>query len=216
MFSRFSRLIAAAALALGMAGGVQASTLGMTTIVPVFTPNATIDRTPGSFGSGSATSVLPFGLDLSVKYPITALPSAGVFEHAGSQLILDEFISFLPADTATASNFVVNVPALGVFANVTVNGSDFANGAAVQLFDIVVPKLDFIADAGFVRLNYTEAFAAAYNSLFALGPFKVREGDLFGYAKVELAPIPLPASALLLVVGVGALGVFRVRASRKT
>lgn len=192
-------LVAGAAMTTGAAHAVAVT--GGTTAVTVTADLAGLGLTPGL--EGSATAEVNDGL-LTVFFPITggSTGPAGnaVYEHDGSG------VSLTAADGTTASvgNFVIKTSAGTVFGDLF----GATTGSPLPFFNF-----GDATDLPGVELEISSTLAGALTGVFGAPDLT---GATFGYAvpSPTLAPVPLPAGALLLIGGLGMLGLVRRRAAK--
>ncbi len=191
-------LFAATTLSTGAAHAVAVT--GGTTAVTVTADLAGLGLTPGL--EGTATAEVNDGL-LTVFFPITggATGPAGnaLIEHDGSG------VSLTAGDTtASIGNFVIKTSAGAVFGDLF----GATTGSPLEFFTFG----DGTALPG-VELEISSTLAGALSGVFGAPDLT---GATFGYAvpSPTLAPVPLPAGALLLIGGLGMLGLVRRRTSK--
>ena len=192
-------LFAATALSTGAAHAVGVT--GGDTAVTVTADLAGLGLTPGL--EGSATAEVNDGL-LTVFFPITggATGPAGnaLIEHDGSG------VSLTAGDGTTASvgNFVIKTSAATVFGDLF----GVTTGSPLPFFNFGDGT-----DLPGVELEFTSTLAGALTDVFGAPDLT---GATFGYAvpSPTLAPVPLPAGALLLIGGLGMLGLVRRKKSK--
>lgn len=191
-------VLAATALSAGTAQAVAIT--GGNTAVTVTADLAGLGLTPGL--EGSATAEINDGL-LTVFFPITggATGPAGnaVIEHEGSG------VSLTAGDTtASVGNFVITTSAGTVFGDLL--GS--TTGSPLEFF-----TFGDGTDLPGVELEISSTLAGALTGVFGAPDLT---GATFGYAvpSPTLAPVPLPAGALLLIGGLGMLGLVRRKSSK--
>jgi hypothetical protein len=198
---RLMQLAASALLAVGVLAGPASAVpiTGGTTSVAV---TDLFGLTPALFGSASIGAAIPDSI-VTVDFPITGGTAAGgalLIEHDGSGVTLSA-----GETSATVGNFLVDTSAEKVFgdAQVGVGLDDPAFTGAIFEFG------DGRALEGGVELLFTKEFGVVVDSIFGADP----GGAAFGYAFPDpvIAPVPLPAGALLLIGGLGMLRFVRRR-----
>ena len=172
---------------------------------------AVVDILPANETTVQVTADLA-GLGLSGAPTGTATAAGGVFsfaitggtvdtdtgaariEHDGSGVAL--FAISDASIRAEVGNFVIDTALGGVFGNVN-GGTDF-----FRLFDLAT------ATTAGIPLLIAEPLSGALNATFNAGNDLGLKGAQFGIANTNptVAPVPLPASAVLLIAGLGGLG----------
>ncbi|MEM7710417.1 MAG: VPLPA-CTERM sorting domain-containing protein [Pseudomonadota bacterium] len=194
-------LAAAAALgALSAGATAQAATIsGGITDVTVTADLAGLGLGGAPFGSASVTPPATF------MFPITGGTvdddtGAAIIEHEGSGVTLATLDDTDDVEV-TVGNFVIDTGLATVFGDV-IGGPE-----GLDLFAFSDDDLDF-ADG--IDLDITGTLAGALTSVFGAPDLT---GAQFGVAVTspELAPIPLPASAWMLLAGLGGMGVMARR-----
>jgi hypothetical protein len=192
MFRRlFAAAFAAAVFAASVAFGATISPIG-TTNVRVVAPLAALGL--GAAPTGTATVDLT-GVKPLFLFPITGgtIDASGnaVIQHNGSGLTLFSLDDASLA--ATVSDFIIDTLA-GTVSGI-VNGS----GPTTVLFNFGGIRPDGII------LNVSSGLAGALTSVFGVSDLT---GARFGFGNTDpvAAPVPLPASALLLISAVGLAG----------
>jgi hypothetical protein len=210
----FKSILAAAAFGLGAAiippaGPAEAATLrivGNTTEIEVTADLAGLGLTPSVFGS--ATAGTSAGGNLLLGFPITGGTletdtGNALIEHEGSGASLTDGTT-----TVNAGNFLINTaPTVAtVFGDVDVDGS--LVGSDLPLFTLGAGN----ALPG-VQLLISPTLAGALTGVFGAPDLTNAE---FGYARPDVAAVPLPAGAWLVLTALGALGLARARRIRTT
>jgi hypothetical protein len=195
----FTAVAVAGALTVGAvqtAGTASALTIiGGETAVTVTADLAGLGLTPGLVGTASfGDPVMGFP---TVLFPITggdAGASGAVIEHDGSGVSLTA-----GATTASVGNFVVDTGAAEVRGDLL----GVTTGSPLPFFD-------FGSETALpgVQLTITSTLAGALSDVFGAPDLA---GATFGYAvpAPQIAPVPLPAGALLLIGGLGMFGLVR-------
>jgi hypothetical protein len=188
-----------AALALGLAAGAQTNAaslpiIGVKTDVEVTAPLGALGLTPAPFGSATAVGAI-------FTFPVTggsvdSLSGAALIEHAGSGVALTA-----GTQSAFVGNFLIDTAA----------GSVFADGAALGLpgfLNAPIFNLGTGTELPGVELIITSTLASVLTAVFGAPDLT---GVTFGYARPDVAVVPVPAAGLLLLSGMGALGAVRLR-----
>jgi hypothetical protein len=200
--------LAALALVAGVAATAQTASAaslpinGVATSVTVTAPLGDLGLTGDTLGT--ATVEIVDGLPV-FSFPVTGGTANGALlvEHDGSGVILsgggtEAFVQNFLIDTAAGSVFgdygLVGGPVLG---NEPLFGLDFDNASDAGIPLLISTQLGGVLEAVFSDIELPNL-----------------TGATFGIAApvITTAPIPLPASALLLLGGLGVLGVARRRA----
>jgi len=195
-----SALFAATTLSTGAAHAVAVT--GGTTAVTVTADLAGLKLTPGL--EGTATAEVNDGL-LTVFFPITGGSTGPAgnasIEHDGSGVSL----TAEDGTTASVGNFVIKTSASTVFGDLF----GVTTGSPLPFFTF---GEDTELDG--TELEFSSTLAGALTDVFGAPNLT---GETFGYAVVSptLAPVPLPAGALLLIGGLGMLGMVRRRRTSK-
>ncbi|WP_299500221.1 VPLPA-CTERM sorting domain-containing protein [uncultured Roseobacter sp.] len=183
-------------LGLGLAlatGAANAATInGGETTVTVTAPLTTLGLGGAPFGTATATGA-------TFTFPITGGSTAG----GGLEILHDgSGVTLFTLDTTddvevTVGNFVIDTLAETVFGDV------IGGPTGLDLFS-------FGTAQGGIGLEITGTLAGALTSIFNAPDLT---GAQFGVANTspEIAPVPLPASALLLLAGFGMFGVVKAR-----
>ncbi|MEM7489132.1 MAG: VPLPA-CTERM sorting domain-containing protein [Pseudomonadota bacterium] len=187
-------LAAATALAtLSVGAAAQASTItGGITQVTVTADLPALGLGGAPFGSAFVTDLATF------NFPITggtATADGATILHDGSGVML--FTAADDDDTeVTVGNFVIDTAAAGI------TGDVIGGPTGLDLFVFSEDDTDF-SDG--IDLDITATLAGALTSIFAAPDLT---GAQFGVATTspEVAPIPLPASAWMLLAGLGGVG----------
>lgn len=189
-------LAAAAALAFA-ASSAQAASLpiiGNFTEVEVTADLAGLGLTAAAFGSATASGAV-------FTFPVTggvvdSISGDALVEHDGSGVALTA-----GAFSAFVGNFLIDTGAATVFGDGAVLGG--AGFTSAPLFTFGTGE----ALPG-VELLISPALAGALSAVFGAPDLT---GATFGYARPDLAVVPVPAAGLLLLSALGALGALRRR-----
>lgn len=187
------KFLMAAAASLAIAGGASAATISSgKTQVTVTADLGGLGLTGAPFGTATADGA-------TFTFPITGgtVDATAVIEHDGSGVTLT---AAADADTSvTVGNFVIDTSVNTIFGDV------IGGPAGLDLFNLGA------ADGG-IGVNISATLAGALTSIFGAPDLT---GAQFGVATTapETAPVPVPASALLLLTGLGAAGAMRRRSA---
>jgi len=189
--------VASLALLAVVGAPAQAATLpiiGNFTEVEVTADLAGLGLTPAPFGSATASGAV-------FTFPVTggsldSISGDALVEHNGSGVALT-------AGTLSAfvGNFLIDTAAATVFGDGAVLGGEGFSGAPLFTFGTgeALPG---------VELLISPALAGALSAIFGAPDLT---GATFGYARPDLAVVPVPAAGLLLLSALGALGALRRR-----
>jgi hypothetical protein len=195
--------VVAAAVAIGLMPGASAPAQAAT--LPLVGNKTEVEVTAplGALGLGGA----PFGtatVDVSGANPVFAFPVTGgtldtatgdaLVEHQGSGVTQSALAD--PAIGATVGNFFIDTIA-GL-----VSGDVIGGASGVPFFDLGA------ATPSGVELFITSELAGALTGVFGADNLT---GEQFGFARPDLAPIPLPAGVWLMLAGLAAIGAARTR-----
>jgi hypothetical protein len=189
-------------LASWAAAPAEAATLplvGNQTEVEVTAPLAALGLGGAPFGTAT--------VDVSGANPIFTFPVTGGtldtasgdarVEHQGSGVTLSALAD--PTVSATVGNFFIDTIALQV------SGDVLGGASGVPFFDLGA------ATTSGVELFITAELAGALTGVFGADNLT---GAQFGFARPDLAPIPLPAGVWLMIAGLAAFGAVRARGRR--
>jgi hypothetical protein len=202
----FTRVAGAATLALGLVAAERglAATIpigGGVTEVEVTAPLSALGLVAAPFGTATAAGAV-------FSFPVTggtidSHTGALRIRHDGSGVALTA-----PGTTKSAfvGNFVIDA-APDLTGSVTGSAAAFGFGALddVPLFELAGPQ-----SLG-VELRITSALAGVLSSYFGAPDLT---DAVFGYARPEVTPVPLPAGLALTLGGVAALGAVGLRRRR--
>jgi len=194
MIKRTLLLAATLMLPIFASGTAQASTVsieGGITTLEVVAPLGALGLTGAPTGTASADGAV-------FSFPITG---GSVFSN-GNALIEHEGVGVTLSNAmgteATVGDFRIDTAMASILGTVN-GGTDF-----VPLFELGA------ADARGIEVTIGETLAGALTSIFGAPDLN---GATFGFANVtpEISEVPLPASALLLLAGFGAMAGLRAR-----
>lgn len=187
-------------------GAAQAATVGIAggeTAVTVTAPLGALGLSGAPFGTATA--------DVSGPAPVFTFPVTGGtidtgagtarIEHDGSGVTLAALAD--PSVSATVGNFLVDTGAGIVSGGIIDAGTGSEVASAVPFFEIVAG-----GDPRGVELLISSALAGALTDVFGADDLT---GASFGFAAPDVAPVPLPPAALLLLGGLGVMGATRLR-----
>lgn len=172
--------------------------VGVATDVEVTADLAGLGLTPAPFGSATATGAI-------FTFPVTggtldSISGAALIEHNGSGVALTA-----GAISAFIGNFLIDTSAATVFGDGAVLGGAGFLGAPLFTFG------DGSALPG-IELLITGTLAGVLSGVFGAPDLT---GATFGYARPDLAAVPIPAAGWLLLTGLGALGARSLRRRRQ-
>jgi hypothetical protein len=179
----FSAALAAAAL---LGATAHASTIGVgggNTDITVTADLAGLGLTPTLDGTATANA------DGSFRFPITGGSTDGtnaIIRHDGSGVTLTA-----GSTSASIGDFIIDTK----FKNVT--GTLFGAGSGIEFF-----TFGETVDPRGVELLISSTLAGALTDVFGAGDLS---GAQFGFAAPDPQVVPLPAGAVLLLTGIGAL-----------
>lgn len=176
-------------------GAAQAARIdGGATMVEVVAPLGDLGLGGAPFGTATAEGAV-------FTFPITGGTANGdalLIEHVGSGVTL-----FTLDDTddteVTVGNFLIDT------AQGTIFGDVIGGPANLDLFSLV-------SDPNGIGLNITGTLAGALTGIFGAPDLA---NERFGLAKTNPSIVPLPASVLLMLGGLTALGAVRARRMTK-
>jgi hypothetical protein len=193
-----------ASLALGLMAGAPAAAaslpvIGVKTEVEVTAPLGALGLTPAPFGSATAIGAI-------FTFPVTggsvdSLSGAALIEHAGSGVALTA-----GTQSAFVGNFLIDTAAGAVFADGAALGAPGFLGAPIFTLGTgnALPG---------VELLIAPTLASVLSAVFGAPDLT---GVTFGYARPDVAVVPVPAAGLLLLSAVGGLGVAGARRRKAT
>lgn len=172
--------------------------IGVATEVEVTADLAGLGLTPAPFGSASATGAI-------FTFPVTGgtldtITGNALVEHNGSGVALTA-----GAISAFVGNFLIDTSVATVFGDGAVLGGAGFLGAPLFTFG------EGTALPG-IELLITDTLAGVLSGVFGAPDLT---GATFGYARPDLAAVPLPAAGWLLLTGLGALGARSLRRRRQ-
>ncbi|MEM9342076.1 MAG: VPLPA-CTERM sorting domain-containing protein [Pseudomonadota bacterium] len=187
------KLFAIVGLVVGLATGAAqaASIVGGETTVAVTAPLGDLGLGGAPFGTATADGGV-------FAFPVTGgtSDSSGLLiEHDGSGVTLFT-LDINDTSAVTVGNFLIDT------AQATVFGDVLGGPSGLDLFSFGT------VDSSGIGLNITSTLAGALTDIFGAPDLA---GVEFGVANTSPSVVPLPASALLMLGGLGALGVFRMR-----
>jgi hypothetical protein len=174
---------------------------GVKTEVEVTAPLGDLGLTASPFGTATASGAV-FTFPITGGTIDTATGTLNV-RHDGSGVALTAPGTPL---SAFVGNFVID-------AAPDLTGSVFGSAAAFgfgALDDVPLFELAGLQALG-VELRITSALAGVLSGYFGAPDLT---GEVFGYARPDVAPVPLPAAGFLLLGGMAALGAVRMRRRR--
>jgi hypothetical protein len=181
-------------------GPAEAATLrivGNATEIEVTADLAGFGLTPSVVGPASVGTSA--GGNLLLGFPITGgtldtTTGNALVEHEGTGARLTG-----GGTTVTAANFLIDTGLTTVFGDVDVNGSPFGDDLPLFRFgsETALPG---------IQLLISDTLAGALTQVFGAPDLGNAE---FGYARPDIAAVPLPAGAVLMLSALGALAVAR-------
>lgn len=189
-------LAAAAVLAFATSSAQAASLpiIGNVTEVEVTADLPGLGLTAAPFGSATASGAV-------FSFPVTgglvdSVSGDALVEHDGSGVALTA-----GAFSAFVGNFLIDTGAATVFGDGAVLGGAGFSGAPLFTFGTgdALPGIELLI---------SPALAGALTAVFGAPDLT---GATFGYARPDLAVVPVPAAGLLLLSALGALGALRRR-----
>lgn len=192
ILKRLLATIGVASALIWSAGVAPAATVGIAggrTAVEVTAPLGALGLTAAPFGSATASGAV-------FTFPITGGSidtdtGAAVIRHDGSGVSLTA-----GAKSAFVGNFVIDTGLGQVLGDAAAFGFGAVSGVA--LFDLAA------GETRGVPLLISQDLAGILDGYFGAAGL---EGATFGYARPEIAPVPLPAGVFLILGAVAALGV---------
>lgn len=194
-----SWLAPAVSLALGLVAGAPASAaslpiIGVKTEVEVTAPLGALGLTPAPFGSATAIGAI-------FTFPVTggtldSLTGVALVEHDGSGVALTA-----GTQSAFVGNFLIDTAAASVFA-------DGAALGAPGFLDAPIFTFGTGTELPGVELLISPTLASVLTAVFGAPDLT---GVTFGYARPDVAVVPVPAAGLLLLSAVGGLGIAGAR-----
>jgi hypothetical protein len=182
------------ALAASQAQAASLPIIGNFTEVEVTADLAGLGLTVAAFGSATANGAV-------FTFPVTggsldSLTGNALVEHDGSGVALTA-----GAFSAFVGNFLIDTGLATVFGDGAVLGGAGFSGAPLFTFGTgdALPG---------VELLISPALAGALSAVFGAPDLT---GATFGYARPDLAVVPVPAAGVLLLSALGALGALRRR-----
>jgi len=211
MLKALKRAVAGALLGPAAAATIMATPVVAAPIAPVGTTDVTVDGTVlallGSAGV-AANPIDPATQSVATfSFPITGGDTDTLtITHSGG-VEFSRGASFL-----SASNFVIN--GSGGTVSATVDGSiDLFNGGPIEAAIFDLAAVDDQSDPITATLLINSTLNDVFSATFAEGDLGLT-GAPFGVASTSpetVAPVPVPASALLLVGALGGLAALRRR-----
>lgn len=198
MFTRMKALLAVAALAVS-AGAASAATVSIAdaneTTVRVTAPLDVLGLEGAPFGTATVDFL---GSNPVFSFPITGGTvdtdtGAAVIEHEGSGVTLTAGTT-----SATVGNFVIDTAAGSIF------GDLIGAATGLELFTLGAPN-----SSGLIPIFISDTLGGAIDSFFGVSDLA---GAQFGLASTDPSVVPVPASGLLLIAGLGGIAAMRRRA----
>lgn len=182
------------ALAASQAHATSLPIIGNFTEVEVTADLASFGLTAAPFGSATAVGAI-------FTFPVTggsqdSLTGDALVEHDGSGVALTA-----GASSAFVGNFLIDTAAATVFGDGAVLGGEGFIGAPLFTFG----SGDALPG---VELLFSPTLAGALSAVFGAPDLT---GATFGYARPDLAVVPVPAAGVLLLSALGVMGAIRRR-----